>query len=344
MAGYLITPDDLRKFTSDVFIKVGLNEADAEGIADHLVLANLRGVDSHGVARIPFYLDGIKSGEVNVKPKITTLTDSGSIALIDGDYCLGQVAGKAATELAIKKASIYGIGAVGVKRTSHVGMLAYYGIMIANMRMNGLVVTNSPPFMAAWGGKRPVFGTNPLCISFPYGKADQIVLDMATSETAAFRIRSAAEKGESIPESWALDKEGNPTKDPRAALEGALLPFGGYKGYGLAVAIELLSSIIIGADWSSKVKMSFYTQGGFFVRALDIAHFRDYEGYLQDLEIVVHDIKTSGNQKSNNELFLPGEKESRLLKERTKSGIPIDNKLKDDLIRVSTELNVPIKL
>ncbi len=339
-----IAPSDLKEFTQRVFVKAGVKKAHAEVVADHLVTANLRGVESHGVARIPYYIEGIRVGEVKTNPKIEVVSDSGATALIDGDFGLGQVVGKMATELAIKKASEFGIGAVGVKRTSHVGMLAYYGMMIAERRMSAMVTTNSPAFMAAWGGRKPVLGTNPLCVTFPGRKGASVVLDMATSETAAFKINSAASKGEKIPVGWALDEDGRPTTDPKAALKGALLPFGGYKGYGLAVVVELFSSVLLGADWSSKIKVVFHTEGGLYVQALDVSHFRPFDEYLGDLDAVVKNIKSSGRSGAKEEILLPGEKEALNLADRSKHGIPLDERLTRDLTRVSSEFGVPLPL
>jgi LDH2 family malate/lactate/ureidoglycolate dehydrogenase len=340
----LASAQDLKEFTRSAFEKVGVKPAHAEIVADHLVQASLRGVDSHGVARIPYYIKGIRLGEVNTNPRIRRVVDKKATALVDGDFALGQVVGKYATELAIKKAAEFGIGVVGVRRTSHVGMLAYYGMMIAERKMIGQVYTNSPPFMAAWGGKKPIFGTNPICITFPrYGRGP-IVLDMATSESAAFKIMSAASRGENIPEGWALDKHGNPTRNPSEALEGALLPFGGYKGYGLAVAVELLSSVLMGAEPSTKVKMAFHTEGGQYVQALDVSHFRPLNEYLKDLEEVVKSIKTSGRGEAKDEIYLPGEKEAIISAERSTHGIPIDDGLKKELTKVSEELHIPLSL
>jgi LDH2 family malate/lactate/ureidoglycolate dehydrogenase len=338
----MASAQDLQEFTRSAFTKVGVKATDAEIVAHHLVQANLRGVESHGVARIPYYIKGIRLGEVNTDPKIRTVVDKKATALVDGDFALGQVVGKYATELAINKASEFGIGVVGVKRTSHVGMLAYYGMMIAERKMIGQVFTNSPPFMAAWGGKKPILGTNPICITFPYSGRGPIVLDMATSESAAFKIMSAVSRGESIPEGWAVNKHGYPTRDPSEALEGALLPFGGYKGYGLAVAVELLSSVLMGAEWSSKVKVAFHTEGGQYVQALDVSHFRPFGEYLRDLEEVVNEIKTSGRGEAKDEIYLPGEKEAITSAERSVHGIPIDDNLKKELTKVSEELSIPL--
>jgi LDH2 family malate/lactate/ureidoglycolate dehydrogenase len=337
----VIDARDLQEFTRRAFMKVGVSEAHAETVAHHLVCANLRGVDSHGVARIPYYIEGIRLGEVNTTPRIRKVVDRKAAAVVDGDYGLGQVVGRYATELAMEKAAEYGIGTVGVKRTSHVGMLAYYGMMVAERGMVGEVFTNSPSFVAAWGGMKPVLGTNPVCITFPR-RGGPVVLDMATSESAAFKIMSAASRGDSIPEGWAIDREGNPTRDPAKALDGALLPFGGYKGYGLAVAVELFSSVLVGADWSARVKLAYHTEGGQYVQALDVAHFRPYDQYLNDMDEVARVIKTSGKEESR--IYLPGEIEAAVTAERSAHGIPVDGKLKEALMKVSAELGIPLPL
>jgi len=339
-----ISAGELREFTKNAFVKLGISEKHSQIVADHLVEANLRGVDSHGVARIPYYARGIRIGEVNATPKIRTVVDDKGVALIDGDYALGQVVGRYATEVAIKKATEYGISVVGAKRISHVGMLAYYGMMVAEKKMVGEIFTNSPPFMAAWGGRKPVLGTNPVCMAFPFNGRGAIVLDMATSESAAFKIMSAANKGESIPTGWAVDKGGNPTTNPKEALDGALLPFGGYKGYGLAVAVELFSSVLLGADWSTNVKLAYHTEGGLYVQALDVSHFRVYTEYLRDLREVVRNIKRSGKGESEDEILLPGEKETITAAERSAKGIPIDDSLRRELVKVSQDLDIPISL
>jgi len=198
--------------------------------------------------------------------------------------------------------------------------------------------------MAAWGGKKPVLGTNPLCVTFPGKAGPSVVLDMATSETAAFKINSAASKGEKIPVGWAVDEEGRPTTDPRAALRGALLPFGGYKGYGLAVVVELFSSVLLGADWSSKIRVVFHTEGGLYVQAVDVPHFRPFDEYLKDLETVLKNVKSSGRSGAEDEILLPGEKEALNFAERSEHGIPLDEKLARDLAGISAKFGVPLTL
>jgi LDH2 family malate/lactate/ureidoglycolate dehydrogenase len=141
-----------------------------------------------------------------------------------------------------------------------------------------------------------------------------------------------------------LDKDGNPTTDPAKALEGALLPFGGYKGYGLTVAVELFSSVLMGADWSTRVKMAYYTEGGQYVQALDVSHFRSFDEYLRDLDEVVRSVKSSGKGQSKDEIYLPGEKEAIMAEERSARGIPVDASLKGDLMKVSKELGIPLSL
>lgn len=336
-----IQAKELKAFTKEVFKKVGANNSHSEIVADHLVAANLRGVESHGVSRIPYYIDGVKKGEVNVRPKIKIVKRFRSITILDADYALGQIPCRKATDMAVEMAKKFGIGVVGVRRTSHVGMLAYYGAMIASRKMAGLVFTNSPPFMAAYGGKSAVLGTNPICAAFPRGDREPpIVLDMATSLTAVFKIQVAADRGQSIPIGWALDKEGKPTTDARAARAGALLPFGDHKGFGLAVIGELFSAALIGGALDVDVKPGFHTDGGLYLQAVDISHFRNFGNYLRDVSKMVKSIKHSGAP--GNEIMLPGERAAATISDRLKNGIPLAEDVCLKLERVSNDYAVPL--
>lgn len=323
-------------------MEAGASNAHSEIASDHLVAANLRGVDSHGVSRIPYYIDGVKKGEVNVQPKIKIVKDFRSMALIDADYALGQIPCKMAAEIAMEKAKKYGIGVVGVRKTSHVGMLSYYGAMIANKKMAGLVFTNSPPFMAAHQGRSAVLGTNPICASFPRGdRKPPIVLDMATSLTAVFKIQVAADRGLSIPIGWALDNKGKPTTDAKAARAGALLPFGGHKGFGLAVVGELFSAVLVGGTLDVNVKPGFHTDGGLYLQAIDISHFRGIRDYFRDVGKMVKSIKQSGGP-GGREILLPGERADATMYDRLRNGIPLAEDVCRKLECVSKDYAVPL--
>ena len=327
MARLIFSREELSRFCVDVFVKVGVPRGDAEVVADHLVTASLRGVDSHGVVRIPFYVEGIKKSLVVARPSIRVLRESPVSALVDGGGGLGVVVAARATSMALEKARRSGVGFVAVRNLGHVGMLAYYTMRIAREGMVGFAVANGPALVAPWGGAERVFGTNPLSYAFPRRSGGAIVLDIATSAMASFRIRLAAMRGERIPEGVALDKEGNPTTDPGEALEGVLLPFGAHKGYGFSLLAELVAVAIAGGLTSKEVVLHPSTQGGFFVAALNPTIFRDPEEFLEDVEKVVKIVKSTRPAKGFREVLLPGEKEEKVYQERLRSGIPVDEEV-----------------
>ncbi len=340
MARYIkVAWQDLYRFTIECFVKVGVPISDAELIADHLVLANLRGVDSHGVIRIPYYIEGIRMGYVKAKSEIKIVREGGGTALIDGCGGLGIPVAVRATDIAIDKAKAIGIAAVAVKNLGHVGMLAYYTLRIAKNNLIGLATVNGPPFVAPWGGAQKIFGTNPLSIAFP-SHDKPIVIDMATSAIASFKLKLAAMKGEKIPEGIALTKDGKPTTNPEEAYEGILLPFGGYKGYAISLVVEILSAIVSGGALSKYVPRHPSTQGGFFVLAINPMAFRDYSGYLADIKDLIHTIKTCPPAQGFTEVLIPGEPEDRNYSTRIRDGIPIDLETWRILTELAKELGV----
>lgn len=336
--------EELGAFVKKVFVNAGLKEEHAKEVADHLILANLRGVDTHGVVRVRYYIDGIKAGYINKEPNIRLVRDNPSTALMDGDFGVGQYVARKATELAIKKAKKNGIGVVSTFNLSHCGMLAYYGLLIASNKMAGIVFTNGPALVTPWGGSARIFGTNPLCFVFPYDK-EPILLDMATTKVAGMKILIAKRDGKKIPLGWAIDKDGKPTTDPEAALEGAMLPFGEYKGYGILFMGELFSAVLSGAPQSNEIELTPYTQGGFYVQALNIESLRNYEDYIKDIDRLVKKVKSAKPWEGQEEVYLPGELEFRTVKKREKEGIPIDENTWNSLLKIAEEFNVkPPKL
>ncbi|MEM4310860.1 MAG: Ldh family oxidoreductase [Nitrososphaerales archaeon] len=333
--------EDLKNFVRRAFIKAGIKKEHAEEVANHLVLANLRGVDSHGVIRVEYYLQGIKDGYINRDPRISLVKDNPSIALMNGDMGLGQIVAKEATNLAIEKAIKHGIGSVCTFNLSHVGMLGYYGLLIASKKMAGIIFTNGPAMVAPWGGTEKVFGTNPICMVFPY-EEKPILLDMASTVIAGMKIMMAAESGKSIPLGWALDKEGKQTTDPKKALEGALLPFGEYKGYGLMLMVELYTAILCNSKLSYEILLTPYTQGGFYVQALNIESLRSFNDYLKDTMRLVKRIRSTKPWEGQERVYLPGELEDIRAEKRSKEGIPIDKNTWNSLLRVAKELDLEL--
>lgn len=333
-----IPADEALRFARECFVKAGVPAEDASTIADHLVLASLRGVDSHGIVRIPYYIEGLRKGLVKTRAEVAKISEGPSHLLLDFGGGLGIPAAVRATRAAVEKARGSGIGLVGARNLGHVGMLAYYTMIITEEGMIGIAAANSPSRVAPWGGSEPVFGTNPVSIGFP-GKR-RILIDMATSAIAHFKIRLAAMRGERIPEGVALNKEGRPTTDPREAFEGVLLPFGGYKGYALSLAVEVLSSALTGALASFEIPQHPSTQGGFIVISIDVGAVRGYEDYLRDVEKILDRVKSSRRAEGFPEILIPGEPEEREEALRRARGIPVDWETWRLLSKTAEELGV----
>lgn len=323
--------EDLFDFCLTILKCVGVKEEDAKIISDNLTLANLRGVDSHGVARLPNYVERVLRGYINPQGPIEIVREHGATALIDAHNNFGQVAAMRATNLAAEKARKFGVSSVGVKNANHFGMAAYYALKLTERKLIGIVLSNGPPAIAPWGGKTPMVGTNPFCIGFPATGGDSIILDMAVSAVARGKIRLAALKGEKIPEGWAFDESGNPTTDPKAALKGSLAPIGGPKGYGLALSLDLLCGLVTGSSYLQNVKalddFSGRSGTGFFIEAIDIESFIPYREYEEKIVEYIKEIKGCPKREGVNEIFLPGEIEKREMEVRMKLGIPLDEEV-----------------
>jgi len=343
----LVSHEKLMKFSKEVLIKLGLSESDAEIVAESLILANLRGVDSHGVVRLSSYVDRALKGLIKVNAPMTLVKDSEVLAIIDANNGFGQIAAVKAVEIAMDKAKKFGVGVVGVKNANHAGMLAYYTMRIAKNGFIGIMISNAPPAIAPWGGTKPLIGTNPLCIAIPY-KETPIVVDAAMTVVARGKIRLYALQGKKIPEGWALDKNGKPTTDPNEALKGSLMPVGGPKGYALALAIDILTGVLLGSAFGWKVKelidFSDFSRTAFLIIALNIDSFRPYDEFMKDLEEYVKAIKNTPKREDVSEIFLPGEIEQNTMNKRLKEGIPLDEETLEKLRDLSIRFNIPLEL
>ncbi len=329
----------LRNTVREIFTREGFRAEDASIIADHLVTANLRGVDSHGVIRVRYYLDAIENGFMRPCGDLSILRDSGVIVRVDGNSCLGIPVAYKAARLAIERAREHGVAIIGCSNLGHVGMLAYYTTKIAVEGLIGFAATNANPMVVPWGGSKPVFGTNPLSISFP-ARGEPIVIDMATSAIAHFKAIVAARRGESLPEGVAINSKGEITRDPRDIY--ALLPFGGYKGYAIALAVEILAGILGGSALSTEVPPESMRQGGFIVGAIDISRFMDREEYLSKIEKLVKTIKNTPPIKGYSEILIPGEPEERIYRKRLREGIELDEETWKEIVEIASKHKIPI--
>ena len=320
-----VAVDRLSAFARDVFVAAGMAPEHAQSVAEILVWANLRGVDSHGVLRIPRYLAMIDHGRMNPRPDIRVARETVASALVDADRATGLVAMPWAMERAIDKARGVGVGWVLVRSITHAGAIGYYTLQAARAGMAGLAFVSSVPNMAYHGARKASIATSPLAIAVPGAHHAPLMLDMATAVVAWGKIAHARDQGTALPEGWALDREGSPTTDPSEA--NIPLPLGGPKGAGLSVMMECLISLMVGNPIISEDLLDpkpgdQHRQNGLVV-AVDIAAFTDPREYEAQVDRLVEALKTLPKAEGVDEILVPGERGDRVLAERTQAGIPL---------------------
>jgi len=301
--------DSIKNISYKILFELGVPHDDAEIIVDTIIYAHQRGKGTHGIGRIPIYARKIKEGLMTAETKLCEIKNNFAISLYDAQHGFGQVAAYKGMEIAIKKASQYGVGVVGVRHSNNFGTAGFFVDLAAENNMIGFIFANSPPAIAPTGGKTPIFGTNPIGIGFPGGHdKPAVILDMATSTAARGKIRLAAKNGESIPSGWALDSDGNPTTDPIEALKGSMIPLGGHKGFGLSLIVDVIAGLLTGAAFGGDVKPLNHKDGlsdyGHLIMAINIASFIDFTEYLNKMDYLTKRVKECGEE---NHVFLPGE-------------------------------------
>ena len=249
----LVQVERIRQVAMEVLCKVGVPTDDANIVAESIVYANVRGKHTHGIGRLPIYVRKIMNGLMDERTTIETVSDNKTVSILDANHGFGQVAGIRGMSICIDKASKYGVGIVGIRNSNNFGTAGFLAEMAIEKSMIGIVLGNSSPAVAPYGGETPIFGTNPLCFAFPSRSGfPPIVLDMATTVVSRGRIRLAAKKGEKIPFGWAVNVYGEPTDCPFEALKGSLVPIGGYKGFGLSLAVDVLAGLVTGSAFAGR--------------------------------------------------------------------------------------------
>jgi LDH2 family malate/lactate/ureidoglycolate dehydrogenase len=332
-----------------MFTLAGMSQADAAFHAQALVATNLWGVDSHGVLRVPAYVRRMQAGAVNPRPEITTLRGGLGIEVLDGDDGPGFVVGRDAMLRAVELAEQYNIAAVGAVRSNHFGATAIYTRLAAEQGMIGIALTNVVPNVVAPGGSRPVVGNNPLSIAIPTYGEFPFVLDISLSAVAGGKLLLASKKGEKIPLDWATDKEGRPTDDPDEAFAGFLLPMGGYKGLGLAYAVDILCGVITGGAFMQGMKgMYKYPRDpsltGHFMVAINVEAIMGQDEMKERMGQFTQAVKASPMWDERREMLLPGEIEHRTALARKQDGIPLPPKLYEELAALGRELGASNQL
>jgi L-2-hydroxycarboxylate dehydrogenase (NAD+) len=326
----VVTASELKEKAIRILTSAGVSEDDAALVADHLVEANLRGRDSHGISRLLGIMKGIEKKTINPSTKISVLRETPAMALLDGEHSIGQVVAVKAMSLAIEKAHNVGVGIVSLRNAAHIGFLGYYTEQAARQGTIGIAFTNTEPAMSPPGGAQPILGTNPICIGIP-SREEPILVDLATSVVARGKILEFSRKGQKIPKGWAVDKDGVDTEDPVAALEGALLPIAGPKGYCLAFAIDVLTGALAGASVGTDVKGTVHTEevctkGDLFI-AIDPQLFTSFQDFLDRVERLKEQIKSCRKAPGVTHIYLPGDPELITRATRIKEGISLDEKL-----------------
>ncbi len=340
----------LKTFVSEVFVKLGVPKEDADIVADNLVAADLRGVESHGVSRLRRYVDGIKIGAVKTRPNIKIVREGPAHALVDGDHGLGQPVAHRAMRLAIEKAKENFIGVVGVRNSNHYGIAGYYARMALNEDLIGISLTNSRPLVAHTGAIGKHIGTNPIAVAVPSEREPHFLLDMATSIVTIGAMEVAGRKGLEIPEGWAIDEKGEYTRDPEVVIKsGALLPLGGlgelfrgYKGYGLGVAVDVLCGVLTQSAWGKAVKNTTerYSNVGHFFVVINPGGFISIEEFKRSMETLKRELKSAKKHPKLGRIWIHGEKAWLTERYRIKHGIPIYVKTQEILKEVAEDLDL----
>ncbi len=316
----------LRTWSEKVLIAAGVAGDHAHLIAESLVAANLRGVDSHGIHLLASYLDQIHAGDVDIAATGEVASESGACLVYDGRNGLGQVIASTCVGHAVRLAGQFGLGMVTARESNHFGAAAWWALRIAETGKIGLVFCNASPIVPPWQGKEGRFGTNPICMAVPVGRRDPWLLDMATTTVAANRIFKAYANHEpTVPAGWAMDKDGIPTTDTGTAYAGLLMPLGGYKGSGLAMMVEILCGVISGGAMSTEL-------GGLRVRgkrfrasqtfiAIDV--LRMQPDFRDRVDWLIEEVKSAAPASGFEEVLVANEPELRMERQRLASGIPV---------------------
>lgn len=351
--------ENLRQFIEQVFQFFHVPRADAQQAASVLIAADLKGIDSHGVARLRTYVDMLTHQRINPKPKIKVVREFKSVCTLDGDNGLGLVVGPAANRVAMDKADEFGSGWVSVCNTNHYGIASYYSLEALKREQIGWSMTNSTKLVAPlWGAER-MLGTNPIAIAFPSKKYKPVVIDLATSAAAYGKIEIAKRKQQPIPKGWAIDRAGNVTDDPLAMIDGgALLPLGserdlgGHKGYCLSAMVDLLTSVLSGANWGPfappfALRQEIPTRSvgkgiGHFFGAMKIDGFMDVLEFKTRVDDWIETFRKTKPVPGQTAVLIPGDPEHEQEAIRLKTGIPLIEPVVNDLLDVAKITGVPL--
>ena len=341
------TQEQLTDLIKRIFLATGADERNADVVSEHLVLANLSGVDTHGVWHVSGYVEAIAEEHIVPTAWPESVDEAPSWALVSGNWTFGQVAARYAMEVAIEKAKAQGVALVGITQSHHIGRLGHFAEMAAEQGMISMIWSSGygreDPISVPHGGRERFLSTNPLAMGFPAGDEPAMVLDFATTTLAGVKAINAQRRNEPLPPGAAVDKDGNPTRDPEACFDGGgYLPFGGHKGYALLMAIEYLGRIFCGADARADPK-----RGGVHMRhqGISMMAFKadlfqpmvEYKHLADELQQQARAIAPAPGFK---EVLVPGDPETRTRAIRQRDGIPIADDVWKSISDTAKELGV----
>src|SRR2546426_8632546 len=347
----------LEDFCNKVWMKLGVPAQDAKITTDVLVLADLRGIESHGVARLPRYYADLKNGWTKPTDQSKVVKETKATALIDGGQSLGQVVGRRGMELAIKKAKETAIGIVSVKNSHHYGIAGYYSLMALEHDLIGVSMTNAAPLVVPTFGRTAVLGTNPMSLTAPASNEKPFVLDMATSVVPRGKLEVYDRLKKKMPLGWAVDGTGRGTSDPHTVLDalskrlgGGILPLGGegeehsgHKGYGLALMVDVLCGVLSGSATGLGVDVDKANPNvGHFFMALDPSAFRPLDDFKREMDRLSRELKNSPKAHGQNRIYVHGEKSYARMEKYRREGIPLGTVVVESLRQIGIELGVPV--
>ena len=352
------TFSELSKFTHNVFMSIGCNPVDATLATDVLLTADLRGIDSHGVARLIGYIRLWEAGRINTSPEIKVVHETPSTAVIDGDGGLGLVVAPRAMEIAMEKAEKVGTGWVSVKNSNHFGIAGYHAMMALGNDMVGMAMTNASPLVAPTFAKERMLGTNPIAVAIPSDKQPPFVADLATTTAANGKLEILQRKNKEAPLGWIQDKEGKPSTNAHELKEGgALLPLGGdrehgsHKGYALGSIVDIFSAVFSGANYGpwappfvSFLPMSDNPVGeglGHFLGAMRIDAFRPKEEFKNHMDNWIERFRKT-EAIEGEKVLIPGDPEREIYAQRKQNGIPLNENVVKDLQEVGQKFNLKL--
>jgi len=326
-----VSYEKLQKFIRDVLVKAGARDDVAVAVAEGLVQTSLRGVDSHGIRLLPHYVESLIGGRVNPRPQYCFKKTSLSTGTLDADHTFGHAAGIEGAQRAVELAKEAGTAHIAIYNSNHFGAAAYYAFRIAQHDMIGMVFSNTDSLVKTYGGKRTFFGNNPLCMVVPMEGEEPFCLDMATSVMTFNKVKHLQEKKMQVPTGVGANADGIDTTDPNEVT--MLLPMGGYKGYGLSMAVEILSSLLTGMPYGPYIPKMFEAPMserrylGHFVSAMRIDCFQESTAFKKRFAGMVNEIRNEPRLENDVPIQIPGDPEKKICAERRSSGIPIDGKL-----------------